>query len=109
MLPDTHCYQGCTNDPNANHWPTEAQDKDQSEDVALAVSSLMDTITIKELRYFLSEAGDEAFLHLLRFIQKKDYTGAGVNLYAIIQDEATEYAERRMLEGKRLDHVWEAM
>ncbi len=108
MLPDTHWYPGCTKDPNA-HWPTEEQEKAQSEDIALAVSSMMDSISIKEIRYFLSEAGDEVFTHLLRFIQKKDYTGAGVNLYAIIQDEATEYAERRMTEGKRLDQVWEAM
>lgn len=108
MLPDTHWYPGCTNDPMGN-WPTSEQEKSQSEDVALAVSSMMDTISIKEIRYFLSEAGDEVFLHLVRFLQKKDYTGAGVNLYAIIQDEATEYSERRMLEGKRLDQVWEDM
>jgi hypothetical protein len=108
MLPDTHWYPGRTNDPNA-HWPTETQNKEQSVDVALAVSSLMDSIYIKEIRYFLSEADDEVFLHLARFLQKKDYTGAGVNLYAILQDEATEYAERRMLQGKRIDQVWEAL
>lgn len=109
MLPDTHWYPGCTNDPDWLGWIPKVQDKTKSEDVALAVSSMMDTISIKEIRYFLSEAGDEVFLHLARFLQNKDYTGAGVNLYAIIQDEATEYAERQLLKDKRLDQVWEDM
>ena len=109
MLPGTHWYPGCTRDPDWNGWPTDEQEKNEAEDIKLAVQSMMDTISIKELLYFFSETDEEAFTHLLRFIQTKDYTGAGVNLYAILQDEATEYVERQLLKGKRLDQVWEDM